>query len=316
MAMSELAPAYLDRFVTWGRAERAVRAVILLGSRAGRSLPDPLSDIDLLVITTRRRRLSSLEWLEAIPPAPVFSFTYRSPIGGQAVSQAVYEGPLVVDIALVSRAQALLTSLTLLAVSRLPPVLRMLSDTAIDQLDAWRAIAARGAEVLVDKDGVGTRMVRHRGHTAGRPSTEGAFLNTVHSFFGLTLWESKQLVRNELWMALGTVDQQVKQCLLAMFEWHTRSRHDRPVETWYGGRKVEDWADPRWSEALKRAWPRYDTAEAWDALLSTFELFAELARETAGALGYRYPADEERTTRRWIAERRPSSGSGTTDSAG
>ena len=282
-----------------------MRGVILLGSRAQEGGADPLSDVDLMVITTQRGRLSSLEWLESMLPEPLFSFTYRSPIGGQSVSQAIYEGPLVVDIALVSRVQALSTSLALVAVSRFASLRRVLPEAATVQLDAWRAITSRGAEVLLDKDGLSKRMVDASGHHAEGTATEEEFLNTVHSFFGLTLWESKQLARGELWMGLGTVDQQVKQCLLAMFEWHTISMRGGCVETWYCGRHVQEWADGRWTAALPQTWPSYDVDGAWEALSNTLELFSAIAEETAQSLGYRYPVDEELRVRSWIADRRP-----------
>jgi hypothetical protein len=131
------------------------------------------------------------------------------------------------------------------------------------------------------------------------------YLNTVYSLFGLILWESKQLVRRELWMALGTVDQQVKQCLLTMMQWHSIASNPELGDTWYGGRRVQEWADPRWVAALRETWPTYDVEGAWDALLATFELFSKVAKETAESLGHQYPVDEELRVRTWISARRP-----------
>ena len=121
----------------------------------------------------------------------------------------------------------------------------------------------------------------------------------------IDLWESKQLVRNELWMALGTVDQQVKQCFLTMMEWNSSATNPSVGDTWYGGRRIEEWADPRWVTGLGEMWPCYDSGAAWDALFATLELFSRLARETAEALGHRYPEDDEVTVRSWINARRP-----------
>ena len=258
-----------------------------------------------MVITNQRRRLSSLEWLESIPPPPVFSWTYQSPIGGRAVRQAIYDGPLVVDVALVSSIQAFLVGMAVKGLSRRAAIRRHLPTPLMLQLDAWFAITGRGTKVLLDKHGLAIRMTSPGAAVASRLPTQDMFLNTVRSLFGLVLWESKQLVRNELWMALGTIDQQVKQCFLTMIEWNSIATNPSVGDTWYGGRRIEEWADPRWVTGLGEMWACYDSAAAWDALFATLELFSVLTRETAEALGYRYPDDDEVAVRSWINARRP-----------
>ena len=304
---SEQAGDYLDRFVAWCRAERSVRGVILLGSAAQDGAVDPLADLDLMVITKHRRRLSSLEWLDLIDPQPLFSWTYQSPVGGETVGQAIYDGPLVVDIALVPSVQAFLLGLAVMGLTRLSFLRRHLPASLTLQLETWLAITARGTKVLLDKDGLAKHMVGSVADVTPRVPTQEVYLNTVHSFFGLILWESKQLVRHELWMALETVDQQVKQCLLKMIEWHSLATNPELGDTWYGGRRVHVWSDPRWVTALPQTWPPYDVEGGWDALLSTLELFSTVAKETAQSLGYKYPVDEESRVRSWIIDRRPAS---------
>ena len=296
---------YLDQFVAWCQAEHSVRGVILLGSAAQDSAVDPLADLDLMVITKHRRRYSSLEWLELIDPPPFFSWTYQSPVGGETVRQAIYDGPLVVDIALVPSVQAFLLGLAVMGLSRHSLLRRHLPASLTLQLDAWLAITRRGTKVLLDKNGLANRMAVSVAQVSPRVPTQEAYLNTVHSFFGLILWESKQLVRHELWMALETVDQQVKQCLLTMIEWHSIATNPELGDTWYGGRRMHEWADPRWVEALRQTWPTYDVDGAWDALLATLELFSKVAKEIAQSLGLRYPVDEEPRVRSWINARRP-----------
>jgi hypothetical protein len=306
---SEQMGEYLDRFVARCRADRSVRGVILLGSAAHDSAVDPLSDLDLMVITNQRRRLSSPEWLDLIDPPPLFSWTYQSPVGGQTVRQAIYGGPLVVDIALVSSVQASLLGMAVIGLSQLSALRRHLPVSLSLQLDAWLAITGRGTKVLLDRHGLAKRMVASVAEVAPKVPTQDEYLNTVHSLFGLILWESKQLVRHELWMALGTVDQQVKQCLLTMMEWHSIATNPELGDTWYGGRRVQERADPRWVEALRQTWPIYDVEKAWDALLATLDLFSKVAKETAQSLGHVYPADDELIVRSWINARRPAASS-------
>ena len=279
--------------------------MILLGSAAHDGAADPLSDLDLMVITNQRRRLSSPEWLDLIDPPPLFSWTYQSPVGGQTVRQAIYGGPLVVDIALVSSVQAVLLGTAVLGLSQFSAVRRHLPVSLSLQFEAWLAITDRGTKVLLDNQGVAKRMVASVAEAPPKVPTQRMYLNNVHSLFGLILWESKQLVRRELWMALGTVDQQVKQCLLTMIEWHSIATSPEVGDTWYGGRRVQEWADPRWVAALPQTWPTYDVEGAWDALFATLELFSQVAKETAQSLGHRYPVDEELRVRSWINARRP-----------
>jgi aminoglycoside 6-adenylyltransferase len=295
---------YLDRFVEWSRTERSVQGVVLLGSAAQDGAVDALSDIDLMVITNQPRRLASWRWLESIDPQPLFSWAYQSPVGGQTVRQAIYEGPLVVDIALVPSIQAFLLGLAVAGLSRTVAVRRHLPARLTMPLDAWVAITGRGTKMLVDKRGLAKRMTTVTAEPPRKTPIESVYLNTVRSSLGLILWESKQLVRHELWMALGTVDHQLKQCLLTFLEWHAIATNPSTGETWYGGRRVREWSDPRWVAALSQSWPSYDVEGAWDALFASIDLIAEVAKEIGQALGYPYPVDEELRLREWITARR------------
>ena len=75
---------------------------MVMGSVAQSGTEDALSDLDVMLITTKPRELRRGEWLDEIGPRPILSWTYRSPIGRQTVRQVVYDGPLVVDIATTS----------------------------------------------------------------------------------------------------------------------------------------------------------------------------------------------------------------------
>jgi aminoglycoside 6-adenylyltransferase len=269
---------------------------------------DALSDLDLMVITTSPRRLSSPAWMDAMDPPALFSWTYDSPIGGQRVGQAIYDGPLVVDLAFVSSLQALLLGIAVKGLAQRPSLRKRLPIKAGSQIDAWLAIIDRGAKVLFDRGGLARRIASSAAPGSSRrlPSEE-VYLNTVHSALGLSLWESKQLVRGELWMALETVDHQVKECLLTMIEWHSMAINPGLFDTWYGARHLQNWADQRWLPSLRPAWAHFDITDAWDALFATFGLFSEVATETGRLLGYKYPADDELRVRDWIEARRAAS---------
>jgi aminoglycoside 6-adenylyltransferase len=298
---------YLDRFVQRCKGDHAVQGVLLLGSGAVPGAVDALSDLDLMVITTTPRRTSSPAWLESVHPSACLSWTYESPIGGQRVVQAIYDGPLVVDLAFVSSLQAFLLGVALGGLTRRPTLRGRLSSRASSQIDAWSAIVDRGTKVLFDRAGLARRIASSTEQVTRRLPTEDDYLNTVHSALGLLLWESKQLVRGELWMALETVDHQVKQRLLTMVEWHSMAVNPELGDTWYGGRHVEEWADDRWLSRLGGAWSGFDVVQAWNALFTTLGLFSDVATETGRLLGYAYPAGDELNVRGWIEARRADS---------
>jgi aminoglycoside 6-adenylyltransferase len=217
----------------------------------------------------------------------------------------VYDGPFVVDVATTSWIQAALSGAAVAAITRFPRLRSAFPPTVVQQLDAWLQITRRGTHVALDKDGIATRMARSLGHASTPLPSEAEFLNTVQSVFGLLLWQSKQLVRGELWMALATVDQQVKQQLLIMMQWHTIVARQGVTDTSYSGRHIGQWLDPRWSKSLPKVWAGYDVQEAWTALFATLDLFSAVANEMADAGRYRYPSGEERELREWLSERQP-----------
>ena len=296
---------YLANLVSWAEKASSVRGVMVMGSVAQTGTEDALSDLDVMLITTKPRELRRGEWLDEIGLRPILSWTYHSPIGQQTVRQVVYDGPLVVDIATTSWTQAALTGATVAAIARLPRLRHALPAPVSAQLEAWLQITRRGTRVLLDKDGIATRMARSIGEELAPAPSEAQFLNTVHSLFGLLLWQSKQLVRRELWMALATVGHQVEEQLLVMLQWHAAASQQDAKDTWYGGRHIAQWLDPRLSASLPKIWSGYDVYEAWGALVATLDLFSVAANEVADRGRFRYPADNERQLRAWLSERQP-----------
>jgi aminoglycoside 6-adenylyltransferase len=65
-------------------------------------------------------------------------------------------------------------------------------------------------------------------------------------------------------------------------------------------RFLEEWADPRAVEELRRAYAYYDAAGVRRALDATMALFRRLAMETAERLGLAYPAEVEARATEWM----------------
>ena len=58
-----------------------------------------------------------------------------------------------------------------------------------------------------------------------------------------------------------------------MIEWHARATHGWDYDTWYDGRFLHQWADPRTAAGLREADAHYDADDVRRALFATTDLF-------------------------------------------
>ncbi len=89
-------------------------------------------------------------------------------------------------------------------------------------------------------------------------------------------------------------------CLLPMIEWHARVTQNEGHDTWFRGRFMERWADPRIIAELRGAYAHYDEDDIWQALANTMQLFRWIAIEVAKTLDYPYPKDADQFASRWV----------------
>jgi aminoglycoside 6-adenylyltransferase len=156
---------------------------------------------------------------------------------------------------------------------------------------------------MVDKDRLMTRITLPIvSQIPYQPPTEADFLNVVNDFWYHAIWTTKKLQRGEVWTAKGSVDSYMKQLLLSMMEWHAHATAKGTADTWFNGRFLEEWADPRVLAELKDTFSRYDSADVKRGLLATMNLFRWLAKETAGQLTYAYPLLEDARITQWVME--------------
>jgi len=168
----------------------------------------------------------------------------------------------------------------------------------------------RGARVLLDKDGLVAQLRPSEAIVpAPQPPTQAEFLQAVHDFWYHAVWTAKHLRRGELWWAKGGCDNHLKGLLRRMLEWHARATKGPDCDTWMRGRFLEEWADERAVEQLRYAFAHYDEADVWRALVVTMDLFRWVALETAGRLGYPYPALGDERATEFVCQLRPEASS-------
>jgi len=88
--------------------------------------------------------------------------------------------------------------------------------------------------------------------------------------------------------------------LLRMIEWHAHAKSGWSYDTWFRGRFLEKWADPRVLRQMRDVFSHYDEADAKRGLLAAMILFRALALETAGRLAYSYPEEADMQVTEWI----------------
>jgi aminoglycoside 6-adenylyltransferase len=281
----EVARAYdriAGRFAAWAATQDAVRAAIILGSRAREDhAADEWADLDILVLARAdSEHVMEPRWVEEIGEAWI-TFVEPTPDGSGLERRVLFAGGLDVDFAF----------LAVDAAERLLGADPRVADAAF----------GRGFRILLDKDGLAARLLQ-LARPAAAPTTAPdarAFHEAVSDFWYHAVWTAKHLRRGELWWAKGSCDIHLKELLRRVLEWHAAAGGRDP---WFRGRFMEEWADPSTISGLRAAFARYDEDDVWRALFATMDLFADLSQRTAAVLGLPYPALEEQRSRALVEE--------------
>ncbi|MEW6229480.1 MAG: aminoglycoside 6-adenylyltransferase [Bacillota bacterium] len=270
----------MERIVAWAQTRPDIRAVIVLGSRARVDRPaDEWSDLDIvLIVTDSKAYLTSVDWLRNISD---FWITFLEPTatGGEMERRVLFDDGLDVDFAIIPYAKV-----EQMVQHGFPPEVA--------------EVFHRGMRVLLDRDGLATRLnLPHAKPISPRPPTQSEFLGAINDFWYHAVWTAKKLRRGELWTAKACCDGYMKRLLLMAVELQAKLRNGLGCDTWYDGRFLERWADPRVLDRLRSAFAHYDEDDIGRALVATMDLFRWLAQEAAERLDYPYPtlADERAT---------------------
>jgi hypothetical protein len=245
--------------------------------------------------------MATSEWLAELGNV-CLSCVFSGVVGDRNVRHVVFDGPVMVDFAVVSSIETRWGGPILRLLASKPAAIRFLPAGLRTQVVSWFEQQRKGSPiVLVDKGGAASRLrVARAPEVAWRPPAEGEFKEAVNAFWSLAMWVAKSAGRRELWTANWVAAHQLQEQLLCMMEWQARAQHGRRHDTWFSGRFIGKWADPRAVAALPQVFARYDADDVWRALFAAMELYGWLARETAERLGFAYPADAEARVSAWL----------------
>ncbi len=279
----------IEQFRTWAEGRDDIRAAVILGSRARVDHPaDEWSDLDVVTITKNPEYyVSTSDWVSHFRK-PILTFIEPTASGNEKERRVLYEDMLDVDFAIVP----LQKTQTIFGPASDPNAQAGLSN-----------LLGRGFRVLLDKDG----MLRGLGSLSVSPNrrvplkpTEQEFSAAVNDFLYHAVFTAKHLRRGELWWTVTCLDGYMQDLLLQMIEWHATLIQGGKRDTWFRGRFLEEWADPKTLKGLREAFARYDVADIKRALLASIDLFRDLATETAEKVNYAYPKEAERKVTEWI----------------
>lgn len=264
-----------QHFAEWAQTQSAIRAVIVVGSRARSDhLADQWSDVDLVVFTSDAPvYLRDPAWLNtfgtvmiAVPNA--FGQHDREWI-------ALYADGTKLDVAFLSIDPAA------------TPTLQHMLDVF-----PYPVVLQRGVRILVDRTGLSS--------TLRLPEIDALSLPDQAEFTALTnrmgldaIKTAKFINRHDLWRAKQVCDSDLKQHLLTLLEWRAAAQPDQR-DIWYDGRFLSEWADPPAVAELPATFAAYEVKDLRRALFATLDLFRRLARDVARQLDYAYPSEVDR----------------------
>lgn len=281
----------IARFTRWAENVQDIRAAIIIGSRARtQRAADEWADLDLIVVTNDPQRyISSQDWIREMGN-PIVTFIEETAGGDEKERRVLYEGMLDVDFAIfpTSRGQMLQGD-----VNQVPVAVKTQLANAL----------GRGMRVIVDKDDIEPKLrslVASIGTSSYISPTEDEFLDVVNDFLYHSVWTAKHIRRGELWWASTCINCHLAHLMLRMTEWHAHATQDPGCDTWFRGRFLEEWADPRVLEALGASFTHYDENDAQESLLASMSSFTQIAAKTAEILGYSYPKHEDEQITKWI----------------
>jgi len=269
----------IDNTISWAKNEEDIRALLIVGSRAREYYPaDEWSDLDLVIITRNPKvYIQDTGWIKLISE-PEITFIEGTAVGNELEVRVLFDGGLDVDFAIV-------------------PL-----DIFVRNINVFSPVATRGIKVLIDKEGMFSNLNLNREKVQHKIPSGFEFTNLINDFWYHSVWTTKKLLRGEIWTAKLCCDVYMKNTLLRMIEWHSLSRNNWDYDVWHSGRFLEQWADPRIIEGLKKAYAYYDKKDIERTLLETMNLFRMIATETSETLGYNYPENEDRYATELVRE--------------
>src|SRR5690554_449898 len=292
----------IERFTQWARTKADIRLSLIVGSRARCDHPaDSWADLDIMTFTTNPKTyLSQTDWMTEM--GNVWVKTRHHTATNEAEWLVTYEGGVDVDFVF-SSCPKTRWRIMLWLTRNFPSLRHFIPRKVTHYLQSAAQTIRRGVRVLIDKDNIASSMLDFIGSFKAipQPPTQTRFMELVEYFWCMAEKTAKKICRGEFYVACSWCNYLHQTAVLPMLEWHTCSRRDWSCDTWHEGRFLEEWADKRAIDGLKKAFPHYDEGDIRSSLMAMIDLFRWLSKETAKQLAYPYPLEIDETMTRYIS---------------
>jgi len=278
------------KIADWARQEEAVRAVLVIGSRAwALDEVDEGSDLDLVIFTTQPslywRDLAWLQkiencWVSAAKP-PLNSMPVWLPV------VVVFSDRLRVDFVFHGIPDKCTASSSLQEVIVASPYAYVFSPFT---------------RVLFDRGGLVGILAIPGGEYHPVLPDQPAFANHLKQFWLQAIHIAQLIQRGELWRADQILHCELRRNLLALIEWHAMVMQGPAVNLWPRGRFLEKWADPRVISEINREGKAGGRKYRLEELFTICDLYRSLAQEIAHSLGFTLPLREIAVIDEWLSQ--------------
>ncbi len=265
----------LDLILNTARADAAIRAVIMNGSRANPNAPkDIFQDFDIVYLVTdvasfkansawidvfgERMILQLPDDMEDPPPEPGDSYAYLIQLmDGNRIDLTLYP---------------------------------------VEKLSAMERDSQ--SILLLDKDGIVVPFPPPSDHDyLPQPPTAKQFFDCCNEFWWLTPYVAKGLWREELPYAKTHLDDYIRHQLMKMLNWFVGVNTDFQKSPGKMGKYLKQFLEPELWKLFLDTYSDADYKRNWEALETMGKLFRQVAVPVAAHFGFEYPfGDDERVS--------------------
>lgn len=272
------------KIIHWASFQPDIRAVLRYGSRARPDQTvDRYSDLDLVVFsTTPEKFLGDSSWLSSI--SDFWLATLEHTGAGDPEWIVLFEASAKVDLILI----------------------RIGAEVSLHQIleeSAYKKAFDRGVQILYVSEDFPYELSQEASESVKKlkPSTPD-FVNAVDRALLSTVRTAMMLERGDLWRCQLLLNGELRMRLLVLAEIHTQEVVGPDIDTWYDGRFIEEWADPKIYQYLSQTFANFDKASIRRALSAANQLIIRLASETSSATGSSFPTTGQELTLKWLQE--------------
>jgi aminoglycoside 6-adenylyltransferase len=277
--------AYLElerKVAVWCARQADISAAVVIGSRGRQDgAPDARSDLDLILFCQDARVYQNTQiWLEEFGRVWIAALNFVGP--GHPEWMAFLDPGLKIDFLFVTASP----DLSLAAM--------------LDSLP-YQQVLTHGFRILYQAEAAASQPAP----TSARPvvhhsPSEWDFQQKANKLLFTAERYVKFSKRDDWWRSRFTFEAELKDYLLAFVEWHEQAAPGLARDTWYEGRYLEAWAEPRVVKAVRQVDELGRLGDRPAALQALLDLFELLASETAGLLDYEFPTAGQREMLAWL----------------